>query len=89
MELIANNWDKIHTNSKIFLDKDTEFKTLGIEINNGINDVVYEKIILKKGYYFISGFWANMMGLSTDRTKAQNSGSDFLIVSESLKEFRK
>lgn len=71
-------WDTIRARSKITLKEDTAFKGLCKED---------KPTILKRGTYYISGFWANMCGLSDTLEKARENINDYGIFSIDLKKF--
>ena len=77
MEQIKNNWNQIHRLSKVTLKEDLVYT--GFE----------GKTILKKGVYFISGFWANAMGLSDSLKSARKINNKWVLPSVCLKEFYK
>src|SRR3990172_3845894 len=67
LELIGENWDTVRYKSRIHLPQDTEFTTLDPNpnnqvIRNGKKHCGLKKITLKKGYYYIVGFWADLVG---------------------------
>ena len=68
-------WDKIRYKTKITLKKDMVLK--------GFND---EMANIKTGVYFITGFHADMCGLSTI---GPNNSNDVCIQSTELKYFYK
>ena len=73
---IGKDWKKVPKGTKIHLKRNKCYPSFD------------KKVCLKKGEkYYISGFWANAMGLSKCRKKAQESGSDLFIASGNLKEF--
>lgn len=52
-------WNEIRRGSKIELTKDFRFY--------GLNENEVGKKTMKKGFYYIVGFWADACGLSTKR----------------------
>jgi len=73
---IGKNWDITHIYTKVFLANDTEFESFK------------GKIIIKSGFYFISGFWANVVGLSTTHKNALETKTEYHIKSVNLKIFQ-
>lgn len=68
-------WDKITRDSKVFLPEDKTLKSF-----NG------EPRQVKKGWYFITGFWVDMAGLATEKPY---KGNDVCIQSRELSHFLK
>ena len=77
MEQIGENWGNIFRLSKITLKEDYPY--IGF---NG-------KAILKKGTYFISGFWCDAMGLCETLEEARNINNKFVVPSKALMFFYK
>ena len=73
---IGKNWDITHIYTKVFLVNDTEFESFK------------GKIIIKSGYYFISGFWADVVGLSLTHKNALETKTEYHIKSVNLKNFQ-
>lgn len=73
---INDNWDNIPRLTKITLTQDLQTMTF----NN-------KQITLKPRTYYISGFWANVMGLSDTFNDAQILKNKWVIPSEHLKHF--
>ncbi len=71
-------WDKIRAGSKITLSKDTYFKGLC----KGEKDT-----LIKKGTYFINGFWANAVGIGLNKQDVYDSNNKYGIYSIQLKKF--
>ena len=74
MKLIGNRWNKPHRGSKILVAYDYSFKNM-------------DKIqsTLKKGYYYICGFWGDAMGLSFTK----DGFNDIVVPSKALMYFYK
>ncbi len=68
-------WNEISKLSKITLLKNNKF--------NGFNG----PFTLKKGNYYITGFWANACGLSLTRKDALRGASQVFIPAGQLKKF--
>jgi hypothetical protein len=73
---IGDDWDKVHTNTKVHLPKDTEYQTF-----HG------KTILLKSGNYFVAGFWANIVKLADTRKQAMDG--EYHIKSINLREFQR
>jgi len=94
LELIGENWNTIRYKSRIHLPQDTEFTTLDPDPNNQVirNGQKYcgvKKITLKKGYYYIVGFWADLVGLTTKQEHLKDTISEFHIGSKRLEVFER
>lgn len=76
MKLIKDNWNKIRSGSKIYLKRDMILKSFNKETEK-----------LKKGYYYISGFWVDICGLSTTRENCYKTFNEFYINSIELRKF--
>ena len=92
LELIGESWDKVRYKTRIFLQEDTELTTFEDDKSKFIKDgksirVPYKKIIIKKGNYYIVGFWANMMGLTQNRENLTIGKTDLYIQGNELKLF--
>ena len=77
MKQIGENWDKIHRLSKIIVKKDYEYIGLG------------GKSTLKVGTYFITGFWADAVGLSDTLNGAREINNKCILPSKALMRFYK
>lgn len=69
-------WYKIHRHSKITLQNHTVFATLG-----------NTTALIRKGTYYITGFFANVCGLASTLEKAQQGVNEHVIISSALKLF--
>ena len=75
---IGDDWDKVHTNTKIHLPKDTEYPTF-----HG------KTILLKSGNYSVVGFWANIVKLADTHKEAMEGDGKYHIKSINLREFQR
>ena len=92
LELIGENWNTIRYKSRIHLPQDTEFETFDDDpksqvIKNGHKYCGVKKITVKKGYYYIVGFWANVVGLTTNREHLKTTKTEFYLASKRLEVF--
>lgn len=69
-------WKEIPRGSLIFVSKDTSVATLS------------GRRILPKGYYWINGFWADVVGLAKSHENYKKEINDFVIPSKNLQDFR-
>ena len=69
---IGENWKTIRRGSKIYVSKNTKVATLS------------GKRILKKGYYYITGYWADAVGLNKKSAQGQN---EYVLPSAKLQDF--
>ena len=72
-------WQTIRAGSKIVLEKDTEFTS---PVSGTISN-------LKKGTYYIAGFWANACGVNSNRGEYMGNGTaEWFIFPEELTQFK-
>lgn len=71
--MIMQKWNEIRRDSKVTLKKDVTLRSFNGELRN-----------VKAGNYYITGFWADMCGLST--VKPYN-GNEVCIQSRELVAF--
>lgn len=75
MKQIKKDWNKIYRLSKVTLKEDLKTCCMAGEV------------ILKAGTYFISGFWADAMGLTKTLKDARDLNNKWLIPSRDLENF--
>ena len=73
LKLIGGNWANIHRLTKITIKEDYNY--FGLEGT---------KQTLKKGVYYICGFWCDAMGLSDTLQGARDINNKYLIPSKAL-----
>ena len=78
LQTIGDDWNKVHTNTKVHLPKDTEYQTF-----HG------KTILLKSGNYFIAGFWANVVKLADTHKQTMEGCGKYHIKSINLREFQR
>ena len=75
MILIGEEWGKTYRGTKIFIKEDYYY--IGFE---------NKKTFVPKGYYFITGFWCDAMGLNSENANGLNQ---FVCPSKALMYFYK
>ena len=74
--MTTTKWNEIRRGSKIHLSNPTIFETLGDSAK-----------LLQPGYYYITGFWANACGLSTNQKDVDAVNNEVCIASAMLIKF--
>lgn len=74
--MTTTKWNEIRRGSKIHLSNPTIFETLGDPAK-----------LLQPGYYYITGFWANACGLSTNQKDVDAVNNEVCIASAMLIKF--